>query len=455
VPVLPADFLWGTAVSAYQTEGAVADDGRGTSIWDRFCAIPGAVLDGDTGAVACDSYHRYRDDVRLLRELGANAFRFSIAWPRILPDGEGRVNLPGLDFYDRFVDELLGADIEPVVTLYHWDLPQALEDAGGWPRRETAERFAEYVEIVAGRLGDRIGRWITVNEPWVIAWLGYGTGEHAPGRRNEADALSAAHHVLLAHGLATDVLRLAAPSAEIGVAVDLVAFEPLSATASDADAARRMQGLRNRWILDPILRGAYPLDASEDLAPLSAPIQEGDLEVISAPIDFMGVNYYTRNVVRADPAGGQPLVVETAGERTAMGWEVHPEGLFELLVWLRGEYDLPPILITENGAAYPDERRGDVVDDPARASYIERHVAAVARAIEHDVPVKGYFVWSLLDNFEWAFGFSHRFGIVYVDFRTLERIPKASFYRYRDLIRAQRSAGSSRVDRQRAAHRSS
>lgn len=440
--MFPSDFLWGSAVAAYQVEGAVREDGRGESIWDRFSASPGNVCNGDTGAVACDSYHRYRDDILLLRELGANAFRFSIAWPRILPDGHGRVNEAGLDFYSRYVDELLAAGIEPVATLYHWDLPQALEDAGGWPRRETAERFAEYVEIVAGRLGDRVGRWITVNEPWIIAWLGYGTGEHAPGRHDAADALAAAHHVLLAHGLAADVLRTSAPGAEIGIAIDLVAFESLTTTKADIEATARIDGRRNRWFLDPVLRGTYPADVLESFAPLAPPVEEGDLTTVSAPLDFLGINYYTRSVVRADPRGGQPVVVETGGERTTMGWEVYPEGLFDLLVRLREEYDPPPILVTENGAAYPDERRGDVVDDPGRTSYIERHVAAIARAIEHDVPVDGYFVWSLLDNFEWAFGFSRRFGLVYVDFETLERIPKASYYRYRDLVRAHSPSAS-------------
>jgi beta-glucosidase len=432
--VFPSDFLWGAAVAAYQIEGAVDEDGRGESIWDRFSTTPGAVVDGHTGAVACDSYHRYREDVRLLRELGVDAFRFSISWPRVFPDGRGPVNRAGLDFYDRYVDELLGAGIEPVATLYHWDLPQALEDAGGWPRRDTAERFAEFVEAVAGRLGDRVPRWVTVNEPWEVAWLGYGTGEHAPGRKSEADALAAAHHVLLAHGLAVDVLRRTASSAQVGVTIDLVAFQPLTASAVDVDATRRLDGSRNRWILDPVLRGSYPEDVLAKLHPLAPPVVDGDMQRISAPIDFLGINYYTRNVIQGDPAGGLPTVVEDGAERTEMGWEVYPRGLFDLLVRLRDEYDPPPILVTENGAAYPDERRGDTVDDPARAAYVARHVDAIAKAIAHGVPVEGYFVWSLLDNFEWAFGYSRRFGLVYVDFATLERVPKTSYRRYRDLI---------------------
>jgi beta-glucosidase len=438
--------VWGAAVSAYQIEGAADVDGRGECIWDRFSATPGNVVNGDTGAVACDSYHRYREDVRLIRELGLNAFRFSIAWPRILPDGRGRTNAAGLDFYDRLVDELLGAGIEPFVTLYHWDLPQALEDRGGWTARETASAFAEYVEVVSGRLGDRVGYWITQCEPWVIAWLGYGTGEHAPGRKSEADALAAAHHVLLAHGLAAEVLRREVAQPNVGITIDLVAFHPLTDSPEDDDAARRSDGFRNRWILDPVLRGEYPTDVLERFAPILPPIEDGDLQTIAAPLDFLGLNYYTRNLVRADPADGTPVIVDAEGvERTEMGWEVYPDGLFELLVRVRNEYDIPPLYVTENGAAYPDHRRDGIVDDPKRISYVDRHLSSVARAIEHGVPVRGYFLWSLLDNFEWSFGYSRRFGIVYVDYETLERVPKASYRWYRDFIAAQRGADSALV----------
>ena len=435
--MFPADFLWGAAAAAYQVEGAVDEDGRGESIWDRFCTVPGAVWNGDTGAVACDAYHRYQGDIRLLRELGVERIPVLDCLAARPPRRERpRKRSPGLDFYDRYVDDLLGAGIEPVVTLYHWDLPQALEDAGGWPARETAARFAEFAEIVAGRLGDRVNRWITVNEPWIVAWLGYGTGEHAPGRTCKLDALAAAHHVLLAHGLAVDVLRRMVPCAQVGASVDLVAFHPLTDCEADAEAVRRMDGYRNRWILDPVLRGHYPEDTLEWFHPLAPPVEDGDLaDDRGGSIDFLGINYYTRNVVRAD-ALGRPIAVENEAERTAMGWEVYPNGLFELLVRLRDEYEPVPIVVTENGAAYADELQGDPVDDPERALYVERHVAAVARAIEHGVPVHGYFLWSLLDNFEWAFGYSKRFGIVYVDFDTLERVPKTSYHRYRDLIAA-------------------
>ena len=438
--VFPPDFLWGVAVAAYQVEGAVAEDGRGESIWDRFCTIPGAVLNSDSGAVACDSYHRYAEDIHLLRELGVNAFRFSIAWPRIMPNGRGQAYQAGLDFYDRYVDELLEAGVEPVPTLYHWDLPQALEDEGGWPRRETAQVFAEYAEVVAQRLGDRVDRWITVNEPWVISWLGYGTGEHAPGRRNREDAVAAAHHVLLAHGLAAQAVRAVVPGAQVGITIDLVYFDPLTDAQADRDAVRRLDGQRNRWFLEPVLRGRYPDDVLDDLGPLAPPVENGDLSTIGTPLDFLGINYYTRNVVRSDPDSGAPCVVPGSGKQTEMGWEVYPEGLLRLLVRLHDEYDLPPVLVTENGAAFRDVRRGDAVHDPARAAYLERHIDAIEQAIGRGVPIRGYFVWSLLDNFEWAFGYTKRFGIVYVDFDTLERVPKTSYERYRRAIAARRQA---------------
>jgi beta-glucosidase len=433
--------VWGAAVSAYQVEGAVDVDGRGESIWDRFSATPGKIVNGDSGAVACDSYHRYRDDVRLVQELGLNAFRFSVAWPRVLPQGRGRPNAAGLDFYDRLVDELLAAGIEPFVTLYHWDLPQVLEERGGWPVRATADAFAEYVDVVSERLGDRVRHWITQCEPWVVSWLGYGLGEHAPGRRSEADALAAAHHVLLGHGLAADVLRRRSPEAKVGITIDLVAFHPLTDSDADTAAVARSDGFRNRWILDPVLRGAYPEDMLEVYAPSLPTIEDGDLRTIAAPLDFLGINYYTRSVVRADPENGSPVTLEARDvERTDMGWEVYPDGLFELLVRLRDDYELPPLYVTENGAAYADHRDNGTVDDPRRISYVDRHLAAISRALDAGIPVRGYFLWSLLDNFEWAWGYSKRFGIVYVDFETLERVPKASFAWYRDLIAAHRAA---------------
>jgi len=438
--VFPPRFAWGAATAAYQTEGAADEDGRGESIWDRFTSLPGRVANGDTGRVACDAYHRYPEDVRLMRELGLNAYRFSIAWPRIIPDGRGRVNAAGLDYYDRLVDELLANGVEPFPTLYHWDLPQALEDEGGWPVRDTVEAFAEYVEVVVARLGDRVSRWITQNEPWVIAWLGYGRGEHAPGRRSDRDAFAAVHHVLLSHGRALEVIRRDCPDAQVGITIDVIPIHPLTAAEEDLVATCEEDGFRNRWILDPVLRGSYPEDMLRRFARLLPTIEDGDLDAISAPIDFLGVNYYRRHVVKAGPNGSGPVVVEVeGGEHTVVGWEVYPDGLYELLVRLHEDYDPPPLYVTENGAAFGDTRRNGTVDDPERTSYLERHLAAVERAIAAGVPVDGYFVWSLLDNFEWARGYAARFGLVYVDYGTLERVPKQSYHWYRDFIAGQRN----------------
>jgi beta-glucosidase len=434
----PAEFVWGAATSAYQIEGAVTEDGRGESIWDRFAATPGKILNGDSGAVACDSYHRYGTDIGLMRELGLDAYRFSIAWPRILPEGRGRVNAAGLDYYDRFVDELLANGIEPFPTLYPWDLPQALEDRGGWAERETATAFAEYAVIVANRLSDRVRYWITQNEPWVIAWLGYGKGEGAPGRASDAEAIAAGHHVLLSHGLAVEAIRREAPGAEVGITLDLVPMHPATGSDADRDAARAEDAIRNRWFLDPVLRGTYPSDAPERLRRLLPENAQDDLPTIAAPIDFLGVNYYRRHVVRS--VDGRAAVVEPPdAEVTGMDWEVYPDALRDLLVELRDEYDVPPLYVTENGAAFPDVRRNGHVEDPRRTAYIQSHLDAVAGAIAEGVPVAGYFVWSLLDNFEWSRGYSQRFGIVYVDFATLERVPKTSYGWYRDYIAQQRA----------------
>lgn len=436
----PADFVWGAATAAYQIEGAVAEDGRGESIWDRFCATPGKVRNGETGAVACDFYHRFPDDIRLMHELGLDAFRLSIAWPRIFPEGRGRVNQSGLDFYDRLIDELLAQGVQPFPTLYHWDLPQALEDEGGWVARSTAEAFVTYAEKVAERLGDRVPHWTTHNEPWVAAWLGYGTGEHAPGRASTDDALAAAHHLLLSHGWATEAIRSVVRDAKVGITLVLSPAYPASDTEADRLAAENADGSHNRWFLDPVLRASYPADVLESFAPSAPPVEDGDLESIAEPLDFLGVNYYRRQVVRANPEGGFPLVVrDPDASYTAMDWEIYPSGLFDLLVRVRDDYDPPPIYITENGAAYCDHVTHDgEVHDPERQAYVEAHVEAIAKAIEAGVSMAGYFLWSFLDNFEWAHGYSKRFGIVYVDYPTLERVPKSSYRWYRDFITKQR-----------------
>jgi beta-glucosidase len=440
----PPDFVWGAATASYQIEGAVDVDGRGESVWDRFSATPGKVRNGDSGAIACDFYHRYSDDIGLMRQLGIGAFRFSIAWPRVLPNGRGAVNTAGLDFYDRLIDELLGHGIEPYATLFHWDTPQVLEDRGGWPSREIVGAFSEYVEAVAERLGDRVKHWITHNEPWVVSWIGYGWGHHAPGRTSEPDALATAHHLLLSHGRAVEILRSASPQAEVGITLNLDHPYAASGDPADVAAARWVDGLHNRWFLDPIFKGEYPEDMLEAWAEIMPTVQDGDLETISAPIDFLGVNNYSSPLVAADPQGGRSQIVRRAhAERTDMDWEITPDGLHDLLVRLKRDYSPEAIYVTENGAAFPDVRGHDgAVDDIERQAYLKAYIDAAGRALAAGAPLRGYFVWSLLDNFEWAWGYWKRFGIVYIDYNTLERVPKGSFHWYRDFIAAQRASAS-------------
>jgi beta-glucosidase len=442
----PPDFVWGAAASAYQIEGAAHEDGRGESIWDRFCATPGKVRAGDDGEIACDFYHRYPEDIGLMRELGLDAFRFSIAWPRVVPGATGPVNEVGLDFYDRLVDALLEAGIRPFVNLFHWDLPQELEDAGGWPERATAEAFADYAAIVAQRLGDRVKDWVTHNEPFCTSWLGYGLGAHAPGKTSVREALAASHHVLLAHGWAVEALRQASPEAEVGIVVDPWPIHPASDDPADVAAAWAEDGVRNRWFFDPLLRGAYPEDVLERFAGDAPPVRDGDLATIAVPLDFLGVNNYSRRIVRARPGRVAVDVPAPSAELTDMGWEVYPGGLYESLVRMHQEYGVESLYVTENGAAFADVRGHDgQIHDLERIAYLDGYLDAVENAIAEGVPVRGYFVWSLLDNFEWSLGYSKRFGLVYVDYPTLERIPKDSFYWYRDLIAAGRPRASAAV----------
>ncbi len=445
--VFPDGFLWGVATSAFQIEGAPEEDGRGESIWDRLAATPGRIADGSDGRVACDHYHRWPEDLELLTRLGVGAYRFSVAWPRVLPGGRGALNVRGLDFYDRLVDALLERSILPMVTLYHWDLPQPLQDRGGWGARDTAHAFVDYADAVSRRLGDRVRHWITHNEPWCIATLGHEQGEHAPGHRDPAEALRAAHHVLLSHGWAVPVLRRNSQAAEVGIVLNLVPPEPASPSPADREATRRFDGSFNRWYLDPIFRGAYPEDAIQDrvraghLAPGPLPfVEAGDLAAIAGPIDFLGVNYYNRAVLRSEvvpEAENAPRAVPLppASELTDMGWEVHPRGLRALLLRVHREYRPPRIFVTENGAAYADgpDAAGHVAD-ARRVEYLRGHLAACAGALADGVPLAGYFYWSLLDNFEWAHGYTKRFGLVWVDYATLARTPKASFSSYRDVI---------------------
>jgi beta-glucosidase len=439
-PTFPRDFVWGAATASYQIEGAANEDGRGESVWDRFAATPGKVRNGDSGAVACDFYHRYPDDIRLMRELGIDAFRFSIAWPRVLPEGRGTVNQKGLDFYDRLVDELLANGITPFATLFHWDTPQVLDEEGGWPSRGIVEPFCEYVEAASARLGDRVQHWITHNEPWVVAWVGHGWGHHAPGRTSDKEALATAHHLLLSHGRAVEILRRNSPEAAVGITLNLDYVYAASNDPADGAAVRWVDGLHNRWFLDPIFKGKYPEDMLEAWAESMPEIHDGDLETIGAPIDFLGVNNYTSPLVAADEGGGRSQIVRRADvDRTDMGWEVVPDGLHDLLVRLDREYGPQAIYVTENGCAYADVRGHDgQVEDPERQEYLEAYISAAGRAIAAGVPLRGYFTWSLLDNFEWAWGYWKRFGIVYIDYATLERVPKGSFYWYRDFIASQR-----------------
>ncbi|MET7395758.1 GH1 family beta-glucosidase [Dactylosporangium sp. NPDC005572] len=444
----PSTFWWGAATAAYQIEGSVDADGRTPSIWDTFSAQPGRIDNGDTGTHTTGHYTRYREDVGLMASLGLSAYRFSIAWPRIRPAGGHGVNEAGLGFYDRLVDELLGAGVRPVATLYHWDLPQELEDAGGWTNRDTALRFADYAAVVAARLGDRVALWNTLNEPWCSAFLGYGTGGHAPGRRGHVGALTATHHLLLGHGLAVAALRDAGVTGQVSVALNAGAVRPLTDDPGDVDAARRIDGLLNRIFFDPILRGAYPADVLRDTEQLTDWhfVRPGDLAAISAPVDAICVNYYQPDLVSAAPAGeldhGTPYPTAqgvrfhpTPGPVTHMGWSVDPTGLRDLLLRIRRDYGDRPLYVTENGAAYEDRVGPDGgIDDPERIAYLRGHLAAVHEAISTGVDLRGYFVWSLLDNFEWAFGFSRRFGLIHVDYDTLERTVKASGHWYRAAI---------------------
>jgi beta-glucosidase len=428
----PDSFLWGAATSSYQIEGAVAAEGRGESIWDRFCATPGAIADGSSGAIACDHYHRWQSDIALMREIGLDAYRFSIAWPRVIPDGVGAVNAAGLDFYDRLVDGLLAAGIVPMPTLYHWDLPQTLEDSGGWPARTTAEAFARYARAVVERLGDRVSTWMTLNEPFVSAEFGYVTGEHAPGRRDRAAGLAAALHLLLAHGLAVRQIREVAPQASVGIVLNFTPVVAATDEPADIAEAEFVDALHNRWYIEPLSGLDYPDDATARLGWNRGEVLEGDLDTIAVPIDVLGVNYYTRQFVSVDD---DEAVVRSA-PRTAMGWEIHPPSFGALLRRLHDRYRFPRYLITENGAAMPDtDRRDGRVDDTDRIAYIADHLAGLHEAIAAGVPVDGYFVWSLLDNFEWGHGYGPKFGIVEVAPETLQRIPKASAAWYGNVCR--------------------
>jgi beta-glucosidase len=443
-PSFPPGFAWGVATASYQIEGAVAEDGRGESVWDTFCRQPGAVKDGQTGEQAADHYHRWPEDVALMSGLGLDAYRFSLAWPRIQPDGSGGVNRAGLDFYDRLTDSLLAAGITPLPTLFHWDLPQPLEDAGGWMARDTASRFAEYAGIAAARLADRIPMWITLNEPFIVTAFGYALGMHAPGKALMLDALATAHYQLLGHGLATAALR-AAGVREVALTNNYSPAWPASDSPADLAATAAYDTLHNRLFTDPLVFGRYPDLSAFGVGEAGLPcVRDGDLEIIAAPLDALGVNYYNPTRLSALPDSPLPFQLEPIDgyPLTHFGWPVVPAGLTELLVQLKDRYGdgLPPVWITENGCSVADEPDATgAIDDQPRIRYLDSHIRAVAEAMVAGVDVRGYLVWSLMDNFEWAEGYDQRFGLVHVDFATQRRSPKASYGWYRDLIAAQPS----------------
>jgi len=449
----PEGFLWGAATAAYQIEGAVAEDGRAPSIWDVQSHTPGRTRDGDTGDVADDHYHRYREDVALMRSLGLRGYRFSVAWPRVLPEGSGRVNEAGLDFYRRLVDELLAAGIQPHLTLYHWDLPQVIQDAGGWPSRDTAYRFADYAAVVFEALRDRVRFWTTLNEPWCSALLGYADGSHAPGFRDPTLATPAIHHLLLGHGLALKAMRAIDPSREVGIVLNLTPVR-----AGDADpgaglleAVRRVDGLRNRVWMEPLMRGRYPEDVATDLEAFGGlPVRDGDLAIIHQPLDFLGINYYFDDILIAAAGrsiphspGARDVTGRPPGpDATDMGWPLTPDGLRDLLVTLKATYaDLPPIHITENGVAYDDPVVEGAIHDERRIAYLDSHLRALHAAMAAGVDVRAYLQWSLLDNFEWSHGYHMRFGLVHVDYGTQARTPRDSAFWYRDVIARNGLAG--------------
>lgn len=436
----PQGFVWGTATASYQIEGAYDEDGRGLSIWDTFSHTPGNIRNGDNGDVACDSYHRYEEDIELIKNLGTKAYRFSIAWPRIIPDGDGAVNPKGVAWYHRFIDKLLEAGVEPYVTIYHWDLPQALQDKGGWTSRATIDAFVRYAEVLFKEYGGKVKKWITLNEPWCASFLSYTIGEHAPGHRDLQMGVDAAHNLMVAHGKTVRRFRELGISGEIGFAPNVTWKVPFSTRPEDAEAARREMGWQNDWFLDPVFKGEYPqyLIGIFEKHGAKLHVQPGDMELIREPLDFYCINYYSGNMVRHRDGAGMfdAEYVDYGRDRTEMGWIIMPEGLSSVLLHFKQKYGDMPVYISENGACYNDEPGPDGrVRDDRRIDYLRSHIAELGRAIASGVNLKGYFLWSLLDNFEWAFGYEKRFGIVHVDFRTLKRTPKDSYYWYQKVVK--------------------
>ena len=431
-----SEFIWGVATSSYQIEGAANEDGRGKSIWDTFCKVPGKVANFDNGDIACDHYHRFKEDLDLMKWMGVKAYRFSVAWPRVIPDGVGRVNEMGLDFYDRLIDSSLEREIAPWLTMYHWDLPEALQLRGGWNNREVVEWFGEYGEVLTSRFGDRVKNWMTLNEPFCSAWLGHLYGDMAPGIKDLQTALNVSHNLLMSHGLACQVIRSNVSEANVGIVINVTPAVPATDSQVDSNAAQLADGFDNRWFLDPVFGRTYPADVIDALG-ASPEIHSGDMELIAQDLDFLGVNFYFRQTVAADQ-NSKPLPIRSVNrenvKKTAMNWEVHPQAFEEILLRISKEYSPKAIYITENGSAWNDEViNGEIIDDE-RIDYLVRHLDAMRSARSQGAPILGYFAWSFLDNFEWAYGYEKRFGLIYVDYKTQTRTPKKSALFYRQLL---------------------
>jgi beta-glucosidase len=431
-----SEFIWGVATSSYQIEGAANEDGRGQSIWDTFCKVPGKVANFDNGDIACDHYHRFKEDLDLMKWMGVKAYRFSVAWPRVIPDGVGRVNEMGLDFYDRLIDSSLEREIAPWLTMYHWDLPEALQLRGGWNNREVVEWFGEYGEVLTSRFGDRVKNWMTLNEPFCSAWLGHLYGDMAPGIKDLQTALNVSHNLLMSHGLACQVIRSNVSEANVGIVINVTPAVPATDSQVDSNAAQLADGFDNRWFLDPVFGRTYPADVIDALG-ASPEIHSGDMKLIAQDLDFLGVNFYFRQTVAADQ-NSKPLPIRSVNrenvKKTAMNWEVHPQAFEEILLRISKEYSPKAIYITENGSAWNDEViNGEIIDDE-RIDYLVRHLDAMRSARNQGAPILGYFAWSFLDNFEWAYGYEKRFGLIYVDYKTQTRTPKKSALFYRQLL---------------------
>lgn len=430
------EFLWGVATSSYQIEGAANEDGRGQSIWDTFCKVSGKVANFDNGDIACDHYHRYKEDLDLMKWMGVKAYRFSVAWPRVIPNGVGKINELGLDFYDRLIDSLLEREIAPWLTMYHWDLPEALQVRGGWNNREIVEWFGEYAEVLTSRFGDRVKNWMTLNEPLCSAWLGHLYGDMAPGIKDLQTALNVSHHLLMSHGLACQVIRSNVSEANVGIVINVTPAVPETDSQEDSNAAQLADGFDNRWFIDPVFGRTYPADVIDALG-ASPEIHSGDMKLIAQDLDFLGVNFYFRQTVAADQ-NSKPLPIRSVSrenvKRTAMNWEVHPQAFEEILLRISEEYSPKAMYITENGSAWNDEVINDEIIDDERIDYLARHLDAMKSARSQGVPILGYFAWSFLDNFEWAYGYEKRFGLIYVDYKTQKRTPKKSAFYYRQLL---------------------